>query len=285
MWVTLAVCSAVFAGITSILAKCGIRKTDSNTATAIRTFVVLIAAWAIAAFTGAVNGIGALTAAEWCFIAGSGLATAVSWLCYYRAIALGDVSRVAPVDKMSTVIAIIACAVVFREGFSVWRGVGLVLITGGTLLMVVTGKNTDAASKKWLIYAILSAVFAAAVSVLAKLGMQNVDSNLATALRTCVVLVAATVSAACGKNRTPLREIGGKEYLFLVLSGLATAASWLCYFAALKLGVASTVIAIDKLSILVTVVFSAIFLHEKTSVRGWIGLTLLVAGTLMLVFF
>ena len=285
MWVTLAVCSAVFAGITSILAKCGIRKTDSNTATAIRTFVVLIAAWAIAAFTGAVNGIGALTAAEWCFIAGSGLATAVSWLCYYRAIALGDVSRVAPVDKMSTVIAIIACAVVFREGFSVWRGVGLVLITGGTLLMVVTGKNTDAASKKWLIYAILSAVFAAAVSVLAKLGMQNVDSNLATALRTCVVLVAATVSAACGKNRTPLREIGGKEYLFLVLSGLATAASWLCYFAALKLGVASTVIAIDKLSILVTVVFSAIFLHEKTSVRGWIGLALLVAGTLMLVFF
>lgn len=285
MWVTLAVCSAVFAGITSILAKCGIRKTDSNTATAIRTFVVLIAAWAIAAFTGAVNGIGALTAAEWCFIAGSGLATAVSWLCYYRAIALGDVSRVAPVDKMSTVIAIIACAVVFREGFSVWRGVGLVLITGGTLLMVVTGKNTDAASKKWLIYAILSAVFAAAVSVLAKLGMQNVDSNLATALRTCVVLVAATVIAACGKNRTPLREIGGKEYLFLVLSGLATAASWLCYFAALKLGVASTVIAIDKLSILVTVVFSAIFLHEKTSVRGWIGLTLLVAGTLMLVFF
>ena len=285
MWVTLAVCSAVFAGITSILAKCGIRKTDSNTATAIRTFVVLIAAWAIAAFTGAVNGIGALTAAEWCFIAGSGLATAVSWLCYYRAIALGDVSRVAPVDKMSTVIAIIACAVVFREGFSVWRGVGLVLITGGTLLMVVTDKNTDAASKKWLIYAILSAVFAAAVSVLAKLGMQNVDSNLATALRTCVVLVAATVIAACGKNRTPLREIGGKEYLFLVLSGLATAASWLCYFAALKLGVASTVIAIDKLSILVTVVFSAIFLHEKTSVRGWIGLTLLVAGTLMLVFF
>lgn len=285
MWVTLAVCSAVFAGITSILAKCGIRKTDSNTATAIRTFVVLIAAWAIAAFTGAVNGIGALTAAEWCFIAGSGLATAVSWLCYYRAIALGDVSRVAPVDKMSTVIAIIACAVVFREGFSVWRGVGLVLITGGTLLMVVTGKNTDAASKKWLIYAILSAVFAAAVSVLAKLGMQNVDSNLATALRTCVVLVAATVIAACGKNRTPLREIGGKEYLFLVLSGQATAASWLCYFAALKLGVASTVIAIDKLSILVTVVFSAIFLHEKTSVRGWIGLTLLVAGTLMLVFF
>ena len=285
MWVTLAVCSAVFAGITSILAKCGIRKTDSNTATAIRTFVVLIAAWAIAAFTGAVNGIGALTAAEWCFIAGSGLATAVSWLCYYRAIALGDVSRVAPVDKMSTVIAIIACAVVFREGFSVWRGVGLVLITGGTLLMVVTGKNTDAASKKWLIYAILSAVFAAAVSVLAKLGMQNVDSNLATALRTCVVLVAATVIAACGKNRTPLREIGGKEYLFLVLSGLATAASWLCYFAALKLGVASTVIAIDKLSILVTVVFSAIFLHEKTSVRGWFGLTLLVAGTLMLVFF
>lgn len=285
MWVTLAVCSAVFAGITSILAKYGIRKTDSNTATAIRTFVVLIAAWAIAAFTGAVNGIGALTAAEWCFIAGSGLATAVSWLCYYRAIALGDVSRVAPVDKMSTVIAIIACAVVFREGFSVWRGVGLVLITGGTLLMVVTGKNTDAASKKWLIYAILSAVFAAAVSVLAKLGMQNVDSNLATALRTCVVLVAATVIAACGKNRTPLREIGGKEYLFLVLSGLATAASWLCYFAALKLGVASTVIAIDKLSILVTVVFSAIFLHEKTSVRGWIGLTLLVAGTLMLVFF
>ena len=285
MWVTLAVCSAVFAGITSILAKCGIRKTDINTATAIRTFVVLIAAWAIAAFTGAVNGIGALTAAEWCFIAGSGLATAVSWLCYYRAIALGDVSRVAPVDKMSTVIASIACAVVFREGFSVWRGVGLVLITGGTLLMVVTGKNTDAASKKWLIYAILSAVFAAAVSVLAKLGMQNVDSNLATALRTCVVLVAATVIAACGKNRTPLREICGKEYLFLVLSGLATAASWLCYFAALKLGVASTVIAIDKLSILVTVVFSAIFLHEKTSVRGWIGLALLVAGTLMLVFF
>ncbi len=285
MGVTLAVCSAVFAGITSILAKCGIRKTDSNTATAIRTFVVYFAAWAIAAFTGAVNGIGALTAAEWCFIAGSGLATAVSWLCYYRAIALGDVSRVAPVDKMGTVIAIIACAVVFREGFSVWRGVGLVLITSGTLLMVVTGKNTDAASKKWLIYAILSAVFAAAVSVLAKLGMQNVESNLATALRTCVVLVAATVIAACGKNRTPLREIGGKEYLFLVLSGLATAASWLCYFAALKFGVASTVIAIDKLSILVTVVFSAIFLHEKTSVRGWIGLALLVAGTLMLVFF
>jgi len=285
MGVTLAVCSAVFAGITSILAKCGIRKTDSNTATAIRTFVVYFAAWAIAAFTGAVNGIGALTAAEWCFIAGSGLATAVSWLCYYRAIALGDVSRVAPVDKMGTVIAIIACAVVFREGFSVWRGVGLVLITSGTLLMVVTGKNTDAASKKWLIYAILSAVFAAAVSVLAKLGMQNVESNLATALRTCVVLVAATVIAACGKNRTPLREIGGKEYLFLVLSGLATAASWLCYFAALKFGVASTVIAIDKLSILVTVVFSAIFLHEKTSVRGWIGLALLVAGTLMLAFF
>ena len=284
MWLAYACGSAFFAGITAILAKVGIKKIDSNLATAIRTIVVLIFAWIMVRLTGSYTPIGSIGTRTLIYLTLSGIATGASWLCYFRALQLGDVNKVTPIDKSSTILTMILAFLFFGETVGAVQICAMVLMGAGTYLMIQkkeaeTGKKTK---KTWLLYALLSAVFASLTSILAKVGMQDVDSNLGTAIRTAVVLVMAWVVVfATGKQKT-IHGIGKKNGVFLVLSGVATGASWLCYFRALQTGPASVVVPIDKLSILVTIFFSYFVFGEKLTKKSGAGLVLLVAGTLLL---
>ena len=282
MWIFLAVGSAVFAGVTSILAKCGIRDTDSDVVTALRTGVVLIFAWVMVFVVGAQSGIRDISPRSFLFLILSGLATGASWLCYFRALALGDVNKVVPIDKSSTILTVLFAILILGEtDHLAVRLTGIVLIGIGTLLMIEKKQSDRSAQgNSYLIYAVGSAVFAALTSVLAKLGIEGVESNLATAIRTCVVLVMAW-AIVLGKHKQQLvRRVGKRELGFIVLSGIATGASWLCYYSAIALGVVSIVVPIDKLSILVSIGFSALVFHEKLSKKAALGLLLIVAGTL-----
>ena len=258
MWLLFAFLSALFAGLTAILAKCGIENMDSNVATAIRTIVVLIFSWVLVFGMGVQDGIFYLSGKTITFLVLSGVVTGASWLCYFHALQIGDVNRVTPIDKSSTILTMILAFLFFGETVGAVQICAMVLMGAGTYLMIQkkeaeTGKKTK---KTWLLYALLSAVFASLTSILAKVGMQDVDSNLGTAIRTAVVLVMAWVVVfATGKQKT-IHGIGKKNGVFLVLSGVATGASWLCYFRALQTGPASVVVPIDKLSILVTIFFS-----------------------------
>ena len=284
MWLAYACGSAFFAGITAILAKVGIKKIDSNLATAIRTIVVLMFAWIMVRLTGSYTPIGSIGTRTLIYLTLSGIATGASWLCYFRALQLGDVNKVTPIDKSSTILTMILAFLFLGETVGAVQICAMVLMGAGTYLMIQkreaeTGKKTK---KTWLLYALLSAVFASLTSILAKVGMQDVDSNLGTAIRTAVVLVMAWVVVfATGKQKT-IHGIGKKNGVFLVLSGVATGASWLCYFRALQTGPASVVVPIDKLSILVTIFFSYFVFGEKLTKKSGVGLVLLVAGTLLL---
>lgn len=282
MWIFLAVGSAVFAGVTSILAKCGIRDTDSDVVTALRTGVVLVFAWVMVFVVGAQSGIGDISPRSFLFLILSGLATGASWLCYFRALALGDVNKVVPIDKSSTILTVLFAILILGEtGHLAVRLTGIVLIGIGTPLMIEKKQSDRSAQgNSYLIYAVLSAVFAALTSVLAKLGIAGVESNLATAIRTCVVLVMAW-AIVFGKHKQHLvRQVGRRELGFIVLSGIATGASWLCYYSAIALGVVSIVVPIDKLSILVSIGFSALVFHERLTKKAALGLLLIVIGTL-----
>lgn len=285
MWIVLAFLSALFAGLTSILAKCGIRRTDSTVATAIRTVVVLIMAFCMTLIVGSTGQITSISPKSWIFLVLSGIATGGSWLCYFKALQFGDVNKVVPIDKSSTVLTIIFAAVFLREPVS-WLGwLCVVGIAVGTYLMIEKKARTGGAkSRAWLIYAALSAVFAALTSILGKIGIENVESNLGTTVRTAVVLLAAWGMVLVTKKGSQLKTIPKKELVFICLSGLATGGSWLCYYKALKDGLASVVVPIDKLSILVTVAFSYIVFREKLTLKSAIGLLLIVAGTLGLIF-
>ena len=285
MWIVLAFLSALFAGLTSILAKCGIRKTDSTVATAIRTVVVLIMAFCMTLIVGSTGQITSISPKAWIFLVLSGLATGGSWLCYFKALQLGDVNKVVPIDKSSTILTIILAAIFLREPVS-WLGwLCVVGIAVGTYLMIEKKARTGGAkSRAWLIYAALSAVFAALTSILGKVGIENVESNLGTTVRTAVVLLAAWGMVFVTKKGSQLKTIPKKELGFICLSGLATGGSWLCYYKALKDGLASVVVPIDKLSILVTVAFSYIVFREKLTLKSAIGLLLIVAGTLGMIF-
>lgn len=285
MWIVLAFLSALFAGLTSILAKCGIRRTDSTVATAIRTVVVLIMAFCMTLIVGSTWQITSISPKSWIFLVLSGLATGGSWLCYFKALQLGDVNKVVPIDKSSTVLTIIFAAVFLREPVS-WLGwLCVVGIAVGTYLMIEKKARTGGAkSRAWLVYAALSAVFAALTSILGKIGIENVESNLGTTVRTAVVLLAAWGMVLVTKKGSQLKTIPKKELGFICLSGLATGGSWLCYYKALKDGLASVVVPIDKLSILVTVAFSYIVFREKLTLKSAIGLLLIVAGTLGMIF-
>lgn len=282
MWILFAFGSALFAGITSVLAKCGIRKTDSTVATAIRTIVVLAFSWLMVLVAGSQDQIGEIGGRTLLFLVLSGLATGVSWLCYFKALQLGDINKVVPIDKSSTVLTILLAFVFLNEGISLPKAIGLVLIAAGTFLMIEKkdAHPRQAKGRGWLFYAVGSAVFASLTSILGKVGISGVESNLGTAIRTGVVLVMAWAMVfVTGKQHT-LREIPGKELSFICLSGLATGGSWLCYYRALQDGPASVVVPIDKLSILVTVVFSYFVFHEKLTRRSGAGLVMVVAGTL-----
>ena len=281
MWLTAAVCSSVFAGLTSILAKCGIRKTDSDVATAMRTLVVLIFSWVMVFIVGSAEGLKTISARSALFLTFSGLATGASWICYFKALSMGDVNKVVPIDKSSTVMSVLLAMVLFHETQHLAvRLVCTALIGAGILLMVERKASATDGRGPWMLYALLSAVFAALTSVLSKLGMADVESNLATALRTGVVLMMALVIVLMKGKQGQLLHPDRKELGFIILSGLATGASWLCYYYAIQHGVVSVVVPIDKLSILVSIGFSYVVFKERLSRKGLIGLGLMVIGTL-----
>ena len=282
MWILLAFASALFAGVTSILAKCGIRKTDSNVATAIRTIVVLLFAWTMVFIVGSQKTISQISPKSLLFLILSGLATGASWLCYFRALQLGDVNKVVPIDKSSTVLTILLALIFLGEGITWLKGAAVVLIAVGTFLMIQKKESGGERSKAWFIYAVLSAVFASLTSILAKVGIEGVESNLATAIRTGVVLLMSWVVVFVTKKQRTVLKIPKKELGFICLSGLATGASWLCYYKALQDGLASVVVPIDKLSILVTIAFSYFVFKEKLGKKALLGLALIVAGTLLM---
>lgn len=283
MWLLFAAGSAFFAGITAILAKCGIRNTDSTVATAVRTIVVLIMSMMMVLIVGSAGTITGISGKTWLFLTLSGLATGASWLCYFRALQMGDVNKVVPVDKSSTVLAMLLALIFLHEEISLPRLIGLVAVACGIFLMIEKKESgTRAHGKDWLLFAVLSAVFAALTSILGKIGIDGVESNLGTAIRTAVVLVMAWVMVFVSGKAGEVRKIPRRELLFICLSGLATGASWLCYYKALQDGPASVVVPVDKLSILVSVLFSRAVFHEKLPKRAIIGLVLLTAGTVIM---
>ena len=283
MWILFAFGSALFAGLTSILAKCGIRKTDSTVATAIRTIVVLLFSWLMVFVVGSQGTVRAISGKTLLFLALSGLATGASWLCYFRALQLGDVNKVVPIDKSSTVLTILLAAIFLQEGVSLPKGIGIVLIAAGTFLMIEKKESSGGTkSAAWLWYALGSAVFASLTAILGKVGISGVESNLGTAIRTGVVLVMSWVMVFVTGKQEELKAIPRNELGFICLSGLATGGSWLCYYKALQDGPASVVVPIDKLSILVTVLFSYLVFHEKLTAKSGLGLAGIVAGTLLM---
>ena len=283
MWLLFAVGSAFFAGVTAILAKCGIQRTDSTVATAIRTIVVLIFAWIMVFVVGSQDQLRDIGQMTLLFLILSGLATGASWLCYFKALQLGDVNKVVPIDKSSTVLTILLAFLLLGEPIGLFQGIGVVLIGAGTFLMIE--KKPDASSgavrgKGWMLYAFGSAIFASLTAILGKIGIQGVESNLGTAVRTGVVLVMAWAMVLVTGRAKEVRQVPGREMIFICLSGIATGASWLCYYRALQDGPASVVAPIDKLSILVTVAFSYLVFRERLTRRSGLGLVLIVAGTL-----
>lgn len=283
MWIVFAFASALFAGLTAILAKCGIKNTDSNVATALRTIVVLVFSWIMVFVAGAQSGIRDIPAKVLIFLILSGLSTGASWLCYFKALQLGNVNKVTPIDKSSTILTMLLAFIFLREEITWLKFAAMVLIGAGTYMMIQKKETEDKKEdKKWLIYALGSAVFASLTSILGKVGMQDINSNLGTAIRTVVVLIMAWIVVFVSKKQDTIKDIDKKSWIFLALSGFATGGSWLCYYRALQTGPASVVVPIDKLSILVTIGFSYIVFHEKLSLKSGVGLVLIVVGTLVL---
>ena len=287
IWLLAAILSAVFAGLTSILAKCGIKKTDSDLATALRTIVVLAFSWIMVLVVGSVNTITTIEPNSLIFLILSGLATGASWICYFKALSVGDINKVVPIDKSSTILTVLLAIVCFGETSNLAVKLIATAILAVGIFLMVEKKQADRKSERrsWMIYAILSAVFAALTSVLAKVGISGVESNLGTAIRTGVVLVMAWIIVFARGKQKEIKYIDKKELLFIALSGIATGASWLCYYYAVQNGVLSVVVPIDKLSILVTVVFSYFVFREKLSKKALVGLCFMVIGTLLMAFF
>ena len=287
VWLILAFLSAGFAAMSTVLAKLGEKDIDSTFATFLRTGVVLIFSWGIVLATGKIGQIGQISFSAWLFLVLSGLATGGSWLCYFRALQLGNAGSVAAVDKTSTVLTVILAFIIFDEKVTPVRIVAIVLMLAGALLVAYDGGKSKADDDKphkrqWLLYAVLSAVFAALTSVLAKLGIRDIDSNLATAIRTVVVLLMSGIMIPVKSRGKTMVVPKGRQALLLVLSGVATGGSWLCYFNALQIGQASVVVPVDKLSIVLIAVFSRLFLKEKLSAYSVTGLSAVTVGTLLM---
>ena len=284
MWILYAFGSALFAGATSILAKIGIEEVDSHLATALRTIVVLVFSWLMVFIVGSQNQLTAISIKSYVFLILSGMATGASWLCYFKALQLGDVNKVVPIDKSSTILTMILAFVFLKEDITIPMISGMIAIGIGTYLMIQKKEEEQkqVKNKIWLIYAVLSAVFASLTSILAKVGIENVESNLGTAIRTIVVLIMAWIIVFLQKKHGQVKNISKKSFVFIGLSGIATGASWICYYKALHDGLVSIVVPIDKLSILVTVAFAYIFLREKLSRSSMVGLILITVGTLSL---
>ena len=316
MWIVFAFGSALFAGLTAILAKCGIKNTDSNVATALRTIVVLVFSWIMVFVVGAQSGITSISGRVLLFLVLSGIATGASWLCYFKALQIGDVNKVTPIDKSSTILTMLLAFVFLGEAITVVKFIAMILMAVGTYMMIQKKKTVVEATtekpveitaekpveitaekpaevtaaeaaekvehKSWLLYAAGSAVFASLTSILGKIGIENINSNLGTAIRTVVVLIMAWIVVFVTGKQNTIKDIDRKSWLFLGLSGIATGSSWLCYYRALQTGPASVVVPIDKLSILITIAFSYFVFKEKLNLKSGIGLVLIVGGTLML---
>lgn len=287
MWIVSAVLSAVFAGLTSIFAKCGIKKTDSDVATALRTTVVLLFSWIMVFVVGSQNQISSISARSFLFLILSGAATGASWLCYFKALSCGDVNKVVPIDKSSTVISVLLAIFLLGETDNLAvKLIATAFISVGIFLMVEKKETEQKQEKRqWALYASLSAVFAALTSILAKIGIDGVESNLATAVRTCVVLVMAWIIVLIKGKQKQVKAVDKKEFVFICISGVLTGASWLFYYSAIKHGKVSVVVPIDKLSIIVSIAFSYIVFKEKLSKKAFLGLVLMVAGTLIMAIF
>lgn len=283
-WLFMAVLSALFAGLTSILAKCGIRKTDSDVATALRTIVVLLFSWIMVFVVGSLSTITSISTKSLIFLILSGFATGASWICYFKALAMGDVNKVVPIDKSSTILTVLLAIICFGETDNLpVKLSGTALLAVGIFLMIEKKKAAaHEAKRSWMIYAVLAAVFAALTSILAKMGISGVESNLGTAIRTCVVLLMAWVVVFSQGKQKQLASLDKKELLFIALSGVATGASWLCYYYAIQKGIVSVVVPIDKLSIIVSVAFSYFVFKERLSKKALLGLLLMVVGTLIM---
>ncbi len=284
LWLTMAVLSAFFAGLTSILAKCGIKKTDSDLATALRTVVVLVCAWLMVFIAGSGHTAAHISPRSYLFLILSGLATGASWICYFKALSMGDVNKVVPIDKSSSILTVILAIICFSEYENLIVKLFATALLAAGIFMMVEKKDSrnDKAEKGWMMYAVGSAIFAALTSILAKTGIEGVESNLATAIRTGVVLLMAWAIVFARGKHCGLRFLDGRELFFIVLSGLATCASWLCYYYAIQNGVVSVVVPIDKMSILFTVTFSYFVFREKLSKKAFVGLMLMLAGTLIM---
>ncbi|MDE6662564.1 MAG: EamA family transporter [Lachnospiraceae bacterium] len=287
MWLIMAVLSAFFAGLTSILAKCGIKKTDSDVATAVRTVVVLLFSWLMVYLVDSYGQISSIEPKSLFFLVLSGLSTGASWICYFKALSMGDVNKVVPVDKSSTVLTVLLAIICFGETEHLLVKLCCTVVLAIGIFLMVEKKQTEEkdVNRKWMFYAILSALFAALTSILAKVGIAGVESNLGTALRTGVVLLMAWAIVFMKGKQKQVREIDCKELFFISLSGLATGASWLCYYYAIQNGIVSVVVPIDKMSILVTVLFSFLVFQEKLSKKAFAGLCLMAAATLVMAVF
>lgn len=287
IWLVAAIFSAVFAGVTSILAKCGIKKTDSDLATALRTIVVLAFSWIMVFVVGSVHIITTIESKSLIFLILSGLATGASWICYFKALSVGNINKVVPIDKSSTVLTVLIAIICFGEISNLAVKLIATAILAVGIFLMVEKKQTEQKSESgsWMIYAVLSAVFAALTSILAKVGISGVESNLGTAIRTGVVLVMAWIIVLVKGKHKQIKTIERRELLFIGFSGIATGASWLCYYYAVQNGILSVVVPIDKMSILVTVVFSYFVFKEKLSKKAFVGLCLMIAGTLLMAFF
>ena len=286
-WLMAAILSAVFAGLTSILAKCGIKKTDSDLATALRTIVVLFFSWIMVFIVKSANSITTIEPKSLMFLIFSGLATGASWICYFKALSVGDINKVIPIDKSSTILTVLLAIICFGEVSNLAvKLIATAILAAGIFLMI---EKKQAAQnhehRSWMIYAVLSAVFAALTSILAKVGISGIESNLGTAIRTSVVLLMAWIIVFAKGKQKKIAHTNKKELLFIALSGIATGASWLCYYYAIQNGIVSVVVPIDKLSILITVIFSYFVFKEKLSKKAFGGLCLIVAGTLLMAFF
>lgn len=284
MWLIMAVLSAFFAGITSILAKCGIKKTDSDIATALRTVVVLLFSWIMVFAAGSAKTIGGIGGKSLLFLILSGIATGASWICYFKALSMGDVNKVVPIDKSSTILSVLAAIVLFGETQRLAaKLIGAAVLGAGIFLMIEKKQASGtAAGRGWQLYAVLSAVFAALTSILAKIGITGVESNLGTAIRTSIVLVMSWLIVIIKRKLPQIKTVNKKELVYIFFSGIATGASWLCYYYAIQNGIVSVVVPIDKLSIAVTVIFSYIVFKEKLSKKALAGLLLMVLGTLVM---
>lgn len=284
MWILFAIGSAFFAGITAILAKIGVKNVNSNVATAIRTVVILIFSWIMVLITNSYQEIAFVDGETLIFLILSGIATGLSWLCYYRALQIGDVNKVVAIDKSSIVLTIILAFIILDEKITFIKFISIIIIVIGTYLMI--DKKNEAEYKKnrrWLMFALLSAIFASLTSILGKIGINNINSNLGTAIRTIIVLIMAWIVVFVTKSNKEIKKIDKRSLKFIILSGITTGLSWLCYYRALQDGYASVVVPLDKFSIVFTVVFSYIFLKEKLNKKAFLGFLLIILGTLCLI--